>query len=110
MFVTVKLAFDIAEDDFKVERTHENVTLELKSALPVSAEAARRVSTPVAKSTPTSPAVSTQNGGYSAKISGVPCPATPTRYTAPVHIDVGGVIYTSSLETLTRYVVSSLCS
>ena len=37
------------------------------------------------------------------KISGVPCPATPTRYTAPVHIDVGGTIYTSSLETLTRY-------
>ena len=24
------------------------------------------------------------------------------RYTAPVHIDVGGAIYTSSLETLTR--------
>ncbi len=35
-------------------------------------------------------------------VSGVPCPATPTRYTAPVHIDVGGVIYTSSLETLTK--------
>jgi len=39
-----------------------------------------------------------------AKITGVPCPATPTRYTAPVHIDVGGSIYTSSLETLTRSV------
>ena len=39
-----------------------------------------------------------------AKISGVPCPATPTRYTAPVHIDVGGTIYTSSLETLTKWV------
>lgn|SRR6218665_1338874 len=37
-----------------------------------------------------------------AKITGVPCPATPTRYTAPVHIDVGGTIYTSSLETLTK--------
>ena len=36
------------------------------------------------------------------KYSGVPCPATPTRYTAPVHIDVGGCIYTSSLETLTK--------
>ena len=36
------------------------------------------------------------------KISGVPCSATPTRYTAPVHIDVGGTIYTSSLETLTK--------
>jgi len=44
----------------------------------------------------------TYHGG-AAKITGVPCPATPTRYTAPVHIDVGGSIYTSSLETLTRY-------
>jgi len=43
-----------------------------------------------------------------AKISGVPCPATPTRYTAPVHIDVGGSIYTSSLETLTRFPESKL--
>lgn len=53
---------------------------------------------------------STPNGHvfpYS-KISGVPCPASPTRYTAPVHIDVGGVIYTSSLETLTRSVEFSI--
>ncbi|ELT99957.1 hypothetical protein CAPTEDRAFT_19163 [Capitella teleta] len=42
------------------------------------------------------------------KYSGVPCPATPTRYTAPVHIDVGGSIYTSSLETLTKYPESRL--
>jgi len=50
--------------------------------------------------------------GPAAKITGVPCPATPTRYTAPVHIDVGGSIYTSSLETLTRYVVKAfrLCT
>lgn len=41
--------------------------------------------------------------GVFGKMAGVPCPATPTRYTAPVHIDVGGTIYTSSLETLTRY-------
>ena len=67
----------------------------------IAETAGRRMSSPVHPSTP-SP-VHSQNGGYSAKISGVPCPATPTRYTAPVHIDVGGVIYTSSLETLTRY-------
>lgn len=42
------------------------------------------------------------------KISGVPCPATPTRYTAPVHIDVGGTIYTSSLDTLTKFPESRL--
>jgi len=47
---------------------------------------------------------SPHSGSIFGKISGVPCPATPTRYTAPVHIDVGGSIYTSSLETLTRWV------
>ncbi|KAF5403214.1 hypothetical protein PHET_03399 [Paragonimus heterotremus] len=39
---------------------------------------------------------------------GVPKPATPTRFTAPVHVDVGGVLYTSSLETLTKYPNSRL--
>ncbi|GAA56156.1 hypothetical protein CSKR_101416 [Clonorchis sinensis] len=39
---------------------------------------------------------------------GVPQPATPTRYTAPVHVDVGGTLYTSSLETLTKYPHSRL--
>ena len=29
--------------------------------------------------------------------------ASASRFTAPVHIDVGGKIYTSSLDTLTRY-------
>lgn len=51
--------------------------------------------------TPPVSSPATHNGHFQ-KISGVPCPATPTRYTAPVHIDVGGVIYTSSLETLTK--------
>ena len=35
---------------------------------------------------------------------GIPVVATPSRYTAPVHIDVGGKIYTSSLDTLTKWV------
>ncbi|CAH1779977.1 unnamed protein product [Owenia fusiformis] len=48
------------------------------------------------------------NNNHIYKISGVPFPATPTRYTAPVHIDVGGTIYTSSLETLTKYPESKL--
>ncbi|CAH8549772.1 unnamed protein product [Schistosoma mattheei] len=34
---------------------------------------------------------------------GVPQPASPTRYSAPVHIDVGGTLYTSSLKALTKY-------
>ncbi|VDP72955.1 unnamed protein product [Schistosoma mattheei] len=33
---------------------------------------------------------------------GVPQPASPTRYSAPVHIDVGGTLYTSSLKALTK--------
>ena len=39
---------------------------------------------------------------------GIPRPANPSRFTAPVHIDVGGTIFTSSLETLTRYPESRL--
>ncbi|XP_071487903.1 BTB/POZ domain-containing protein kctd15-like [Diadema antillarum] len=40
--------------------------------------------------------------------AGVPRVAPNTRYTAPVHIDVGGQIYTSTLETLTRFPESRL--
>ncbi|XP_055352449.1 LOW QUALITY PROTEIN: BTB/POZ domain-containing protein kctd15-like [Paramacrobiotus metropolitanus] len=39
---------------------------------------------------------------------GIPLSAPTTCYTAPVHIDVGGKIYTSSLETLTKYPESRL--
>lgn len=45
---------------------------------------------------------------FSPKISGIPCVAAASRYTAPVHIDVGGTIYTSSLETLTKHPESRL--
>jgi hypothetical protein len=37
------------------------------------------------------------------KSAGMPRPASLTMENAPVHIDVGGCIYTSSLETLTRF-------
>ncbi|XP_017770133.1 PREDICTED: BTB/POZ domain-containing protein kctd15 isoform X2 [Nicrophorus vespilloides] len=53
-------------------------------------------------SSPTPPAVN-----YN-KMTGIPCVAAASRYTAPVHIDVGGTIYTSSLETLTKYPESRL--
>lgn len=43
------------------------------------------------------------NGG-----GGMPRAAPPSMDTAPVHIDVGGCIYTSSLETLTRFADSRL--
>ncbi|KAG8253664.1 hypothetical protein J6590_029238 [Homalodisca vitripennis] len=50
--------------------------------------------------TPTPPSHPQLN--YNHKITGIPCVAAASRYTAPVHIDVGGTIYTSSLETLTK--------
>ncbi|XP_022655241.1 BTB/POZ domain-containing protein kctd15-like isoform X2 [Varroa destructor] len=52
--------------------------------------------------------LTTTAGGEPPKISGIPCAASPSRYTAPVHIDVGGVTYTSSLGTLTRHPDSRL--
>ncbi|KAL1456038.1 hypothetical protein WDU94_000792 [Cyamophila willieti] len=54
--------------------------------------------------TPTPPAPL----AFNHKITGIPCVAAASRYTAPVHIDVGGTIYTSSLETLTKYPDSRL--
>lgn len=35
--------------------------------------------------------------------AGIPTPAQLTKANAPVHIDVGGHMYTSSLATLTKY-------
>lgn len=35
--------------------------------------------------------------------AGIPTPAHLTKANAPVHIDVGGQMYTSSLATLTKY-------
>lgn len=49
-----------------------------------------------------SPSGISPSANYNHKISGIPCVAAASRYTAPVHIDVGGAIYTSSLETLTK--------
>ncbi|XP_065340970.1 BTB/POZ domain-containing protein Tiwaz [Cloeon dipterum] len=57
-------------------------------------------------SSPTPPGAGAIN--YNHKITGIPCVAAASRYTAPVHIDVGGTIYTSSLETLTKYPESRL--
>lgn len=54
-----------------------------------------------------SPAISVagnylHTSAHKQSLSGIPCVAAASRYTAPVHIDVGGTIYTSSLETLTK--------
>lgn len=49
-----------------------------------------------------SPTPQTPAPVYNQKMTGIPCVAAASRYTAPVHIDVGGTIYTSSLETLTK--------
>ncbi|XP_067936370.1 BTB/POZ domain-containing protein kctd15-like [Watersipora subatra] len=42
------------------------------------------------------------------RIDGIPQPAPPSRLSAPVHIDIGGTIYTSTLQTLTKYKESRL--
>ncbi|XP_055689088.1 BTB/POZ domain-containing protein Tiwaz [Lutzomyia longipalpis] len=68
--------------------------------------------TPPSGQGPISPAVSSGGSSYMhanhKPITGIPCVAAASRYTAPVHIDVGGTIYTSSLETLTKYPDSRL--
>ncbi|XP_066254479.1 BTB/POZ domain-containing protein Tiwaz [Euwallacea similis] len=56
---------------------------------------------------PGNPTVTIAAASYN-KLAGIPCVAAASRYTAPVHIDVGGTIYTSSLETLTKYPESRL--
>lgn len=60
--------------------------------------------TPTTGSPPGNQGLSSTAGCIHTKpITGIPCVAAASRYTAPVHIDVGGTIYTSSLETLTKY-------
>lgn len=60
--------------------------------------------TPANSGSPNQGLSSTASGCIHTKpITGIPCVAAASRYTAPVHIDVGGTIYTSSLETLTKY-------
>ncbi|CAA9993851.1 unnamed protein product [Nesidiocoris tenuis] len=61
---------------------------------------------PVGGGAPSAPAHSPSS--YNHKMTGIPFVAAANRYTAPVHIDVGGTIYTSSLETLTKYPESRL--
>lgn len=59
--------------------------------------------TPTTGSPPGNQGLSSAAGCIHTKpITGIPCVAAASRYTAPVHIDVGGTIYTSSLETLTK--------
>ncbi|XP_064789053.1 uncharacterized protein LOC135511489 [Oncorhynchus masou masou] len=56
-------------------------------------------SRPLVSQSPASPLGSGGIGG----IGGIPTPAQLTKTNAPVHIDVGGHMYTSSLATLTKY-------
>lgn len=63
---------------------------------------------PISPALSSGPANTFHHGGNHKPITGIPCVAAASRYTAPVHIDVGGTIYTSSLETLTKYPDSRL--
>ncbi|XP_057368601.1 BTB/POZ domain-containing protein kctd15-like [Daphnia carinata] len=73
------------------------------SLSPATSPTLSAVSSPTPQ-TPTPTPVSqtiVPNASYTPKLAGIPSVAAASRYTAPVHIDVGGTIYTSSLETLT---------
>lgn len=83
-----------------------NFSLHLsKSTSPVTSPTSNSSSpTPTTGSPPGNQGLSSASGCIHTKpITGIPCVAAASRYTAPVHIDVGGTIYTSSLETLTKY-------
>lgn len=76
--------------------------------LPGAAAAAAAVAAAAAAGGAASAGASSYLHGNHKPITGIPCVAAASRYTAPVHIDVGGTIYTSSLETLTKYPESKL--
>ncbi|KAJ8041241.1 BTB/POZ domain-containing protein kctd15-like [Holothuria leucospilota] len=100
-----------------------NFVVFIRSILPESmAGVKRKMSSPLSPSSITSspvnsvcgtppPSTGTSTGHGSSQSSvatGVPRVAQNRPYSAPVHIDVGGQIYTSSLDTLTRFPDSKL--
>ncbi|CAG7732487.1 unnamed protein product [Allacma fusca] len=78
------------------------------SPVPFSPTGLSNSSSPTPPVSTASAAAAAALASYSQKISGIPCVAAASKYTAPVHIDVGGTIYTSSLETLTKFPESRL--
>ena len=92
-------------EHFAMEPQEKSLKLENTKVLSSRQEHARGASTGspgLDSPMPSSPSGSTPSPVVNKKISGIPCVAVASRYTAPVHIDVGGSIYTSSLETLTK--------
>lgn len=73
------------------------------SLSPATSPTLSAVSSPISQNPTPTPVLQTviSNTSYTPKLAGIPSVAAASRYTAPVHIDVGGTIYTSSLETLT---------
>ncbi|XP_041454596.1 BTB/POZ domain-containing protein kctd15-like [Lytechinus variegatus] len=80
------------------------------SPSPVTTPTANSVTPPPAPSSTgiTTPSTTQHQSSSTTQHNGVPRVAPNTRYTAPVHIDVGGQIYTSTLETLTKFPESRL--
>lgn len=78
-------------------------TLSSNSTSPTTSPASNSSSpTPTTGSPTGNQGLSASGCIHTKPITGIPCVAAASRYTAPVHIDVGGTIYTSSLETLTK--------
>ncbi|XP_003726136.1 BTB/POZ domain-containing protein kctd15-like [Strongylocentrotus purpuratus] len=78
------------------------------SPSPVTTPRANSVTPPPTSTGITTPSTTQHQSSSQTQHSGVPRVAPNTRYTAPVHIDVGGQIYTSTLETLTKFPESRL--
>ncbi|KAF4531510.1 hypothetical protein B566_EDAN004106 [Ephemera danica] len=93
---------DLHEKEAKVSRSSRNMypSAQIKMRLLSPSISPATSPTMSNSSSPTPPGGGAIN--YNHKITGIPCVAAASRYTAPVHIDVGGTIYTSSLETLTK--------
>ncbi|KAI5701191.1 hypothetical protein M8J75_007046 [Diaphorina citri] len=101
----IRSAADMAENDIKPKDLTSNRILYPATQIKMSNSPATSPTMSNSSSpTPTPPAPL----AFNHKITGIPCVAAASRYTAPVHIDVGGTIYTSSLETLTKYPDSRL--
>lgn len=85
-------------------RLFPNAQIKISSSPAISPTSNSSSPTPAGSgSPPENQAISSAGGCIHAKsITGIPCVAAASKYTAPVHIDVGGTIYTSSLETLTK--------
>uniref|UniRef100_H3AJY5 Potassium channel tetramerization domain containing 1 n=1 Tax=Latimeria chalumnae TaxID=7897 RepID=H3AJY5_LATCH len=83
----------LAVPEPKEQMTTDSVTIVSSTQFEPQQDSRPNMSRPLVTRSPASPLTS----------QGIPTPAQLTKSNAPVHIDVGGHMYTSSLATLTKY-------